>query len=632
MLLWVLMAFSLSLASCSNDHEPDNPKPPVDDKRQTIEFPVALLSSLPDGYYGTAIEKAIPLRAPIGDASVAIISGLDLRNADKAELNGFLERGGIVVVVNPDNHTDDVLSDDLNDNAHPYNDETDALAFAFDGNNRYIIVQSQPLVVEQTDEIEILSDEEFNSLMGKKDEGETDEDDATYIDGEQDQPELKEDDRYYYNRIEFLIEWINERCQENSIESRSNSTRADKAESHKVDLKDFSAKTVSYEYHVDLKNQLEKAASSKPDSLKGKGEIILELKEYPLYVFDIPPYQSEAAGEYYIIEAKLKARNESLWNPQTFTHGGCASRLVGYFMKSVNLEVALVNGLKSDRELEEISFYDGPQPGTTIGSTTYSKSCSFEISGTVTGKASIKPGEGVGIGVGVSAGFKAGWSRTKAQTFPDIVTRKIDREKAIVGYEFNVKNIDNQKKMKDLEDRYPAICRSSYDQEMWWIWKVPHGSNGIANDKEHSPFYYKVTLGAEYGAYSWWRGGSKGTEHKFTVKSKPQWLPLEAPSHASFGIIALHNQGKYPIANIKIFNEKGSVKVPDSYANDKYARQAVKTGIYSVAYDFVDAANGNRIVERWQIDNVEVNISNDMESATTTISTADAGAHLRIEK
>ncbi|MDE6342382.1 MAG: hypothetical protein K2K93_08700, partial [Muribaculaceae bacterium] len=387
LLLWVSMVFSLSLASCSNDQEPDNPKPPVGDKRQTIEFPVALLSSLPDGYYGTAIEKATPLRAPIGDASVAIISGLDLRNADKTEINGFLERGGIMVVVNPDNHTDDVLSDDLNDNAHPYNDETDALAFAFDGNNRYIIVQSQPLVVEHPDEIEILSDEEFNSLMGKKDEGETDEDDAAYIDGEQDQPELKEDDLYYYNRIEFLIEWINERCQENSVKSPSNSIGADKDESHKVDLKNFPALKVTYEYPVELKNELEKAASSKADSLKGKGKIILELNEYPLYVFDVTD-QSNVAGEYYIIDAKLTASNDGLWNPQKCTHGGCASRLVGYFMKSVNLEVALVDSLLSDRELKNIEFFEKPMPATTVGSTTYSKSCSFEISGTISGKAS----------------------------------------------------------------------------------------------------------------------------------------------------------------------------------------------------------------------------------------------------
>lgn len=623
----VSMFLGALLISCRDDHDPGpvNPyNPPVEDIRQTITAPVALLSTLPPDAYGEALQKATPVRAALGDASVAIVSGGDLRNIDKAALKEFYDKGGIVVVVHPDDQTDDVLRDDLGDYSHPYNDETDALAFAFNKDDRYFIVQARPLVVEHIGDLEELSDEEFKALMNKTDEEEGDDEGALVVDGEEDSGEYREDDRYYYNRIEYLIEWVNDLCEEKNTESRSLFTRADAGTPPPVELTKFYG-SAKYSFDIQLRHQLEKASSSKSDSLLGKAYILASFKEYPLYVFDIPG-QGESVGEYYIVEGTLEARSDSAWNPKSCTHGGCVSRLVGYYLESLQMQATLVNANNSDKELDRISFYNGPYPETSTGSSTYTDGFSTEVNGTLTGKLSGKPGskEGVGIEVDLSVGFKCTWSHTRTQTIQDI-TAKLDKSRtATVGYTFDIQNIINEKKWGNWIRRYPLSCRSTISPAMWWIWKLPAGSNDIRNDHEHEPFYMKVTLGAKYGAYSWWRGGSKGHEHHFEMKSEPIWKALESPSHASFGIVALHNAGKLPVANITIFNEKGSVVVPDSYSHDQYARQAVKTGTYTVTYDLVDTENDNRLVSKWQIDNVVVKIGNDPASSTTVKSTANA--------
>ena len=623
LLLMVSMIFSVSLVSCSDEHAPDNPdNPPVVGGRQTIEAPVALLSPLPDGFYGIAIDKATPLRSSLEDASVAIISGLDLRATDKDKLNAFLEKGGIVVVVNPDDRTDDVLRDDLGDYVHPYDDDTKALAFAFDKNDRYFIVHSESIEIQSDVDLEILSDEEFNSLQGKMDEGETDDDESVFIDGEQDSEGFKEDDGDYYNRIEFLIEWINRLCREKTDESRSFSTRDASGDIPKLDISTYFAE-VSYAYDFNLRHQLEKAASSKPDSLIGSGTIMLTIKEYPLYVFDVPD-QGASVGEYYIIDGTIEARNNDLWHPDQFTHGKCASRLVGYYMENINMEAMLVNGEDSLKELKNVKFAKEPIPTTSSGSTTYTEGFNWSINGSVSGKFTANE-KGLGGEIGASVGFQVGWSNSQSTTLENCTATVKTHGESAVGYQFDIHNIQNKMKWEDdWARRYPDLCRGTFSRKICWIWRLPPGSNDIRNDHEHEAFLMKVKLGAKYGAYSWWRGGSKGHKHQFTVNGKTEWLPLEAPSHASFGYIALQNAHDYTLANIKIVHGNDTVVVPNAYFKDQEAKKAVKTGTYSVIYDFVDTKKGNRLISKWQYDNVKVNISNKAENATTRISTADA--------
>lgn len=316
----------------------------------------------------------------------------------------------------------------------------------------------------------------------------------------------------------------------------------------------------------------------------------------------------------------MTARNGDIWHPQTHKHGGCNIRIVGYFMRSLDISFALVDAA-SEQPVNGVQFYGQPIPETTQGSTTYSNGVTmgFDLS------ASGKKGS-TGSELGGSAGFHASWSSTVSQTLNDVLTERHTRGNALLSYHYGVQNINSSRNFNDkhFTREYPLLSRSDFSAPQAWIWKVPHGKAGVGNDTS-TGFKMKVSVSAKYGVYSWWRGASWSKDKTYDLKETSHCFSLEPPSRKSFGVIALQNAGTLTVANVTITGADGHTEtVSGSFNRDQVARHKMHTGVYTVSYDLVDPDKDNKKVSRWKFTNVTVSLGADEQSSTTLVSTVNA--------
>jgi len=173
--------------------------------------------------------------------------------------------------------------------------------------------------------------------------------------------------------------------------------------------------------------------------------------------------------------------------------------------------------------------------------------------------------------------------------------------------------------------RVPAIARSDFDATSWWVWKVPAGTNGVADDaKTH--FCIKTDLGLTHDSYAYWN--SFLSSHKsFDYNDNHATFVIPAPDRRPFGLIALRNGTTKPVGNVRIYRQN-SATTPDTiqingiFMTGETAISAQPVGTYVVEYDQL-ISDTNKPEKSFRITGVEVKKGGNQDESTTTITTAD---------
>jgi hypothetical protein len=585
--------------------------------KETFAVPVALLSSIPNDEYGEAVSLACPKITSLDKASLAVVTGADLPSVDKDELKTFFDQGGVVLVMYPDANTDDVLRDELGDVYQPYTDETKALAYAFNNQDQYYILSNDSVVVEIEGEEELITDEQFASLEGKQDENE----DALSADAEaEDATDVHEhNENYYYDRISMLIEWVNDKFNADGSSKSATiaETRSGDGYTSTIDVARY-YEQVTCSKSLELHHRIDKATGSSEDRMDKDVEIAYTYYVYPLYLFK-GNSSTSAAGDYYAVKGSVTARNGSAWGPTTRKHGWCNIRMVGYYMRWLNIEFQLLN--KDGTAIKELQFYGDPIPQTTMGSTTYTdtESYGFNLAGSVKGGNS-------GVSGGGTVGFSAQWSTTISQNFPDVTTQRYtDGSGAKLKYSYTVQNINSDNNWGNWDRKYPLLSRSDFTAQQAWIWKVPAGDGTGVGDNTTTSFKMSVKVNASYGVHSWWRGAAWSRNPCFDVAMETATFDINPPSRKPFGVVGVKNAGTSTVANIVLRNNGNNdvSSISGSYNQNEIARTKVESGTYTITYDLYNP-DTNKKLSSWKIQNVKVELAGTEEESTTNVSTVNA--------
>lgn len=610
--------FGVVLVGCKDD-EPgqggggETPETP-EEVRKEVSANVAYLSQITSSTeYGEAIMEAFTKVSSLENSQIALITGADLENISKGSLLEFYNRGGLVVVINPDNKTDNFLVEELDGSYSPITDNIGAMLFAFNNRDQFFIILNNGLESIPQQEIVPVDEDVLNSLIGKTDSDESLADD--FHEGKQE--EHVHDDYHYYLKLEDFIDWINENYDTNGIKARKRfATRAGSSYNPSVDIS-RNYFEISYTMPVKLHNKIDQAALSSPDRLDYDTNITYNAQIYPVYLHSVET-QNSASGDYYIVEGTITAHNGDVWHPKQCQHGGTNNRVIGYFMKDLQYKVELVDS--KGNPLKGINFYKEPIPTTTVQSTSYSSGFTADFNMAL----STKFQKGGSPEIGLDAGFNLSWSTTVSQTLDDVLTQRYTDSNKGVKYLYTVCNINSDRNWGDWNKKYPLLSRSDFSAPAAWIWKVPNGTNGI-KENSNTSFSLKLTIAATYGTYNWWRGASWDSKKSFTVDNKGQVFPIAAPSRESFGVVALQNAGSLTVGNMVVYNsKKEEVSIQGSINKSQVAKKKLKAGKYTLEYDLINPDIENKLISRWKVENISIEMGDDEESSTTTVSTVNA--------
>lgn len=635
LLLVALMNFS---AGCQ-DSNTDGPNPPVDPDSPVeltrVELPTAVIGGFPAGDLGEALAYRFPIVSELNSSDIAIFSGSTLKSAPVASLKEFYDRGGLVLVVNPDSDTDEVLENDLGAGYSPYCDQTNVLVYAFNKFDSHLMIfEDEELPREETD----IEETDISGLVGIPDSGEP-LDDSDTID--EDEAEAHEHGLNYYQcRLESLVNWIYDNLPDSSA-NEVESTRSEDGYDSKYNI-NLGVISLNASFPVKLHNKIDKATGSKPDYLDKDGDVSVNLEIHPLYIHNIPGQTEAQAGDYYFVTSTVTMHNRDLWDPKKFQHGGCNNRVIGYYMRQANVLFELmdknnIDKLKkssdwlriavsdqippnSEDHLSGVSFYGStPIPNTYQGSTTYSESTNFGFEVTLSGKANTDKGAEVAL----EAGFSASWSKSFSQTLPDVVIQKNTDGSARVGYQYNIQNIRNQRKWGDWEKRYPSLCRADLTGTSFWIWRIPYGQHGV-EENSNAKFFIKASFKGFYETFNWWRGASWDRTKQFHSDLGVAAFEIAPPSRRPFGVLALKNAADETIANIRMTNRSTGKEafIPGSYSYNEIARIKLETGTYHLEYDVLDAKT-HKILSTWYMNDVKIKMGVNEQASTTLVSTVN---------
>lgn len=627
----VVVGFGMS--ACNDDVKPSVPDIPgqetIESEWTTASARVSFLSQVDDGDFNVALRECFPNVSDLSGASVAVVSGNGLKGAIGLGLKEFYDRGGLVVVTNPNDDTDDIVEEFFADGYCPLVDSTDAILFAFNNRDKYYTIATGSEVTEggttnETDQA--LLDE----LIGKADEEETpgwEED--TINEDEAEAHEHNED--YFHQRMESFVNWVNRIYDASGPVNEPVMALSRGSDSYdpRVNISNDYVE-VYHSFPVSLHNRIDKGTRSKEDRLDCDTDIEYNYRIYPLYLFS--SNGGDAPGDYYIVEGSVTAHNGRVWNPYNKGHGGCNDRVVGYYMKSLTSKYELVKRSGDSYDtLDGLRFYHDPTPGTTMGSTTYTSGFTAEFNGSLSGSY----GQSAGFGGQLSLGFACQWSKSTSQTLADVMTElTTESSDKSITYRHTVQNIHNKRNWGKWDRDYPLLSRNDMTCNNAWVWKVPYGKNGVS-DNVSTSFSVRISMSAKYGAFNWWRGASWDNEQTFDVKAQSCVVEIKAPNRSRFGVFALRNASSKTVAHINIWKQEDAVDgeypadkihatIPSSYNSNEVAKWKLREGQYHIEFDIVDPNDGNKVVSRWKYDNVKVTMGRDEYSATTEVSTVDA--------
>ncbi len=337
----------------------------------------------------------------------------------------------------------------------------------------------------------------------------------------------------------------------------------------------FGSQTITKSYTFNLNERI--TPKYENVSLSGKGEVVMKLNVYPLYVFE---NQAEQGGDYYIVNLYVKINSDGLYvgNGKKNSHG-VITRYCGFYLKQAKIYASLCDA--NDAVFE---FGCSPTPQSSVSSTSYTSGVEWGIGASLSGSfESSEKGKKKGVSATITGGVK--YSDTKTRELKDV---EIGNNSGInsAAFLYKINNLPSYSKLKISDP--PMIARSGAEFYHSWIWHVP-------STKNYSENKFKVKFGFSeliYGASRFFSTKADYVDLDYDIISKsgnPDLLSctneLKAPSRIPSGSVEIVNSfTDKSISGIKITGTANGEPITIDDKNVTYAPTEVISYILPVGH------------------------------------------------
>ena len=630
---WMIAAIltisgAMALTSCS-DKDDNSVNEPVEESVEYLVDPstrwqqreeptfIAGIGALPMEFQQALGQTFTNVVSNLDNAEIAIMD-MDAVAANFDELDEFYENGGLLIII-------------------PKGDENLLKAVGFEDLSGW-------------DELLWACHNESNDdfyLMNEPDE-------ITSIDenGKEYKRKIEKDLNYYLDRLIPLTDWMDwykdEIIRKATEKAASARHRAEKGESEMPDFenltlslnKNFKHFTVNFPFSLD-KEIFPSFGWYSSDILRCNGSITLAFDVMPLYMGSVNG--NDKAGDYYAVRSTITPHNQTMWNPYVASHGLDKNRIYGYWFTDMDYKIMLIDP-ETKQIAQGLQFVQKPFPENSITSRDKSSSFTFGLEGSVSAADDEV----------ASVGFKAEWTESVNYSVKNIDFDRSTASGNMVEYHWYSNNVTVKDDWDNIEKNFPVEVHREFDATNVWLWRIPYGKAGV-QDESNKQFTLATYVHPRYSSwYHWkldWFGKSDKEKQDYDVDfwnsctsvdpdfkpeadySKHGWIccsfNIPAPDRGKWGLISLKNASKnYTMRNVRIY-KKGeedkdpAVKVSNTYEPKESAEAAVKVGIYTVTFEFIDP-DTNKVISKGKLTDVEVEMGKNKQEATSSLSTGDA--------
>lgn len=302
-------------------------------------------------------------------------------------------------------------------------------------------------------------------------------------------------------------------------------------------------------------------------------------------------------------------------------------RIFGYWFKEMDVKFDLLDG---EKMVDGLRYQQTPIPENENESVNYSNGFNASITGSVSGGYGGTQAKGMLTG---SIGFSVGWSSTTSYTLKTIAYN-VNSSTPTVQYHYysnNVKLTDNGIGDGKYDKNFPVSCRSEFNGTNVWVWHVPAGHAGVA-DNSTKNFTIRSQVKITYNSWYHWRGAVEYDSNRkdYELGWYSYSMDLKAPNRTTWGLVSLTNAAKnYTVRQINIYengkeNGKPIVTVPSTYEYNEKAVQSLPEGTYSLTFEYIDPNQGNKVISHGKITGFTIKQGRTSADATTILSTGDA--------
>ena len=556
-------------------------------------------------------QKVIRQRFPnqtgsLSEAEIAFVSHATAA-AHLSELKDFYKRGGLIVMMRPDDHQFDLLGDDYlsedDDEDFSDNDQLNELFFAYNKDEKHYTMYKTP-----------------------KFDGVYDVEVPQYIDYDQNED-------YLQTRLDSFIDFIEEIEQQ----TRSMGTRSGDDMTLAVEDGYFFTKDIPlqlYNFIADEDWVWHKASS-------------ITIKYWVSSAYLLKCNGMDKAGDYYLVKSEIIPHIRPLWEVKACDQLASQCRIYAYWFD--NMEVYYYLCYDNDIIVNNVVYYKHPVPENENTQYSYSKGFSWGINGSIGGEVGGSEGrKGQG-----SVGFSLQWESSTSYTVPSI-KYTLDTQTTNPHFTYTAKNVtltdaditDTSK----TDENFPEILHTEFSAKTAWMWHV-RPQNGVA-DNANTRFKLYVWVKPQVASWYHWRGALEYDSNKRTYDcyhkegDSGPWATkdpfchgelLPAPNRTSWGILKIKNAANNTMANIKVYNQddykaykkngskiKEVATIPSSYNVNETAETKLTEGTYAITFQTIDPNRNNKELADWEYEEISIHQGKDASSATTEISTVNA--------
>lgn len=475
-----------------------------------------------------------------------------------------------------------------------------------------------------------------------------------HADGTERKVVINKDLNYYNDRLTVLVEWVDafERNRQQtsdapaSARTRNRASSDEKPDIDKIVLdinKNFTTYSVNFPYSLNW--PISKITWSDEDWLSGSSSVTMTFDVMPIYMSSI---NDGKAGDYYAIHSTVTPHNNAMWHPYEQRHGSSGTTVYGYWFKEMDYKFNII-----DPDTRQVAtgarFQELPYPANSISARNHSEGFTFGIQGSANIGYAGKVAKGVATG---NLGFSCEWSKNISYDVKNIDYERITTTSE-VAYHWYSSNVVLKDDWDNPNKNFPEDVHKEFDAENVWVWHIPYGKAGIADDSQKQlwlhtaicPRYsswYRTwgTVGYDMNRVDYWvdlwkpkkenimgevadDGGTPWIWGIFSFK-----LPL--PDRSKWGLFALRNDSPdYFMRNVMVYKKGEEDKEPVAkftqitYKQDESAERGLPLGTYTVKFELVNPNDGS-VYGTGIINDVTVKMSKTKEDASGVRSTAVA--------
>jgi len=298
----------------------------------------------------------------------------------------------------------------------------------------------------------------------------------------------------------------------------------------------FNSQSITHAFNIGITDgELHHVAASKPDLLSMYSTIDISYNVYPMHAFST----HDSSGDYYIVEGNVTAHNANMYKGKwTNKHGGVHSRLCAYYMSELGITTNMMTVSDGKYEFyKNVSFpaAHSPQPGTTVGETSYTSGFEWGLSGNINGGW-----QGEGPTLTAEIGATVGWSDSETRSLSDVnIARNTTGNQ--VDYQFSIQNLPASAGPV-IDPVIPEVSKSDFGMYYSWVWYVKD-----AEDYDDEQYALEITIDPRYKSYQWVSTASDWDDKEWTVIEEDDasvFANLIPPCRIPTGLLTITNTSR----------------------------------------------------------------------------------------